>query len=371
MKRLLLAFAVLLLGFSAMAYSQAKVGTAGTGFLAFSPSPRANGMGEAGVAIVDLNSPYFNPALIAPPAKPYRFSTSFWPVKNNFVSNVIKFGSCNALFSFPVGIFGLNENHRVSIGYFRTSIEAGPIPYTTYEYPDGTGEYFMAHDFMHNLVFAHGLRTFLDISAGISLKLIGESYDAESWSTHAIDYGLLFGRQVNIKSLNNSLFNGSSLYIYPAFGWSNSNIGPDLDALGQNVPLCRISRFGFSTKVGLAIEYADETIDIISITAAYENENQNRDIDYDNRRKKYGIELGLFETGCVRFGEITQDWDGDVDTYGYSVKLHRLFRLIYRGHEDSNPFSNIQIEFHYSKQDHLIWYLNNDRELYKLTVTIY
>lgn len=371
MRKFLLAFVILILGFTAMAYSQAKVGTAGAVFLQYSPSARANGMGEAGVALTSLNSPYYNPALIASPANPYRFSTSFWPVKNKIFNDAYKFGSCNVIYSLPKGALGLGENHTISFGYFRTSFKSKPIPVTTYEYPDGTGEFITLSNYNHNLALAYGNKGILDVSAGVSLKLIGQTYDEESSNTQAIDFGLLIGKNLEIESLDNSIFHGSRLYLIPAFGLSNSNIGSDIEYVDQTWPLWQISRFGFSTKIGLAIEYIDETIDILSITAAYENENQNRDVDYDYKRKKYGIEFGFYEAVYFRVGKILHDWEDDVNTIGFSVRTDRLLKPIFGNIRQFRLYSILPLEFSYSKQDYKGWYINEDRELYKLTLTIY
>jgi hypothetical protein len=171
-------------------------------YLRISPYARANGMGQAFVALSDQESPYYNPAGLGLFALSHYGSFTFYPKEFNwlpaFASDVeLKHWALN------VGYNLRNTKYRlplsVGVGYYRTKMESGEQVHTS-QTGDLLGT-FRAYDRAHHVVFSLGIRSVVEGALGITYKHVdsyliapfgdGEEKDAANKSTYAFDFGAL------------------------------------------------------------------------------------------------------------------------------------------------------------------------------------
>ena len=153
-----------------------RAGTSIFTFLKIGVSARAEGMGEAVVALQqDAASIYYNPGTIAQ-FSGTKFSASRikWPAEINY-----------DYFAFTRKLTG-----RHSIGFSAGILHMAPMMETTEYLPHGTGNYFTYQD--RFIGFTYGARMTDRFSFGITIKHVQEDLAGHQLSTPMMDMGTFY-----------------------------------------------------------------------------------------------------------------------------------------------------------------------------------
>jgi hypothetical protein len=162
----------LLLVSTCLAFAFNKVGTTAAPFLKIEYGARPVGMGGAYVALADdAAGIYYNPAGVAEIDKVQLlggYTVWFADLKYSYATFVV-------------------PTQRVNYALWGSFLAGDPIPVTTVEYPDGTGQEFTYVDGLLGVSASAFLSDRL--SVGATLKYIQQSLYNESASTFAFDVG--------------------------------------------------------------------------------------------------------------------------------------------------------------------------------------
>ena len=221
--RKLLLLGMILLFLPALAFGQAKVGTAGAQFLEIGVSARAVGMGEAFLALSDdASALYYNPAGMVQMEKPeFMVSHIDYPagIAYEFLGLVYPSNNLGGVWGF--GFYMLNS---------------GDMPWTTYDYPSDEDPYssnltFSAKDYA--LALSYGASLTDRFSIGLTFKFIDELYESKRATGWACDVGTLY----------DTGFRGFKIAMVI------SNFGPDLKFIQMSYPLPMNFKFGGSMDI--------------------------------------------------------------------------------------------------------------------------
>jgi len=175
--KFILLLAVLLFSVSLKSENITKTGTTSAKFLSVGIGSRANGMGDAFVAIAnDATAMYWNPAGLS------------WIKNREFLVNYsqwfldINFSYTG--FAMPLGNYG---TFGISLTYIKSIDE---MEVTTEDYPEGTGETFSAGHYA--IGFSYGKNLTDRFAIGGNIKYIGEYIMNCRANSFAIDIGTLF-----------------------------------------------------------------------------------------------------------------------------------------------------------------------------------
>jgi hypothetical protein len=301
-----------------MASGQAKVGTAGAKFLTISPSVRANGMGEAGVALVDNYSVYFNPASLGLLHQDSRVQISFYPVRAELLNDQMKLQHYSISGRLKSAEFEDESPLLINAAYYITRFKVD-IPLTTY----GPPVFLSATDIAHNFSLGFGILRLVEAGGGINFKIIKESVDTLSLKGTALDFGFML-RLPSERTVFRSRQNDDTRpYFSPSIGFSWNNIGPDMDFNGHDVPIDDFRRFGVALPFGLEKKFRDDYLMLFKIAPVFET------VSSSGRRlkTKYGGELGFIETLNVRSGYVSLDEDYGYTTLGFGLQSQGIVRV--------------------------------------------
>jgi hypothetical protein len=183
-------------------YGVSNVGTAGAQFLKIGVGARAEGLGQAFVAIAnDISAVYWNPAGLAQLKKAAVMATrTAWiaDISHNFVAA-----------SIPTR-YGMFAGSITNLG-------SGPMEMTTVEEPEGLGLEFPVGDTAISLTYARGLTD--RFSVGITGKHVSQRIHNETASGFAVDIGTFY--RTGFGSLR--------------IGMALSNFGPAMRFVGQDL----------------------------------------------------------------------------------------------------------------------------------------
>ena len=332
--------------------AQAKVGTVGAQFLDITPDVRGCGMASAGVALTDSYSGYFNPAAAAMIYSEDRFNISLGhtdlpadiDVTNLAFTTKIKNPEKDSGSSIHLGT-------GVSIIYLNTGYMT---EYTYQQGPGaGAGQEFMAKDLALKFTVGAGFNTFVDISAGFTVKYINEDFADESANGVGFDIGLLFSRDFG-PAVFEDYINENCIWIFkPSFGIALTNFGPDMTMVQQEYPLPKRWTSGFALELARQKKITEScTLKQISIIPAFEIEDMFSDLSASYCDA--GLELGLYEAVYLRAG--VSGSENIESTLGFSLSGRGLSYLLGAG--DAKPGSlgyffreKIKIAFHYAREN--------------------
>ena len=327
---------------------------AGALFLLISPSVRVNGMGRAGVALLDEPAGYYNPgaAALSSPAHTLqsRFYLSEMPWLTAFADDISYnyFAAQAAAERVLDGFLGLDSPTKLRAAFYgyRTKLDLGE-QLRTNERGEVTGTFNNA-DASNNIGVSLALRSVVEIGVGATSKRISSSLGGIKGTTEAYDFGLmavvpivgvwerLTGRGLTLNQHLRPQLNvgfgitwqnrGGETIIYPdvlfadplpanrRHGWSGS-LGMDWNSDSFNLAIGRVT---FSTET-----YRPQ-VDGAHVTSLAEDD-------------KSGFEVSILETVAMRRGTY-DDFDGKVHlkTSGWTVKSDGLFKFF--AHQlDSTP----------------------------------
>ncbi len=318
--------AVLLLVSASTSIGQTKVGSGDDFFLEFSSSARANAMGDAGVALIDGNSAWYNPASMGLYHLDHRAQMTFHPVSTDEQS-ILHY----RYYSFSARVFDANITEgipfAVAVGYFRTRASSDPIPITTYGNPAGTGEYFTVLENAHDFILALSMSKFLDFGAGFSYSHVNKEVADVLSEGHTFDLGVIV-RLPSDRIFAPPATDGNIVpFFSPAVGFSWCNIDSRITINTIEYPIDEFKRVGIGAPVGLRRFSRGLSYSPIMITPSFEIKVLNdRDDQY-----RYGVELELMEAVAGRLGKLESILGASeytADTWGIGLNSRGIIRFI-------------------------------------------
>jgi hypothetical protein len=299
-------------GCAVSGYGQAKVGTSGAQFLNISPSVRANGMGQVGVAVADYNSFYSNPSEVALLAEnDYIFFSTY--VKH--VTNPPGF----AFSSFSAGISSHLRPFQIGVAYYRTRMGMS-IEVPSYEEVGDTS--FTFKDVANNFVVGAAYSGIVRIGIGATFKRITESSNDNQAEGNAFDFGFLIQGSQESRLGSTAQETEWKLVTIPSLGFAWCNYGDKLLFERHDYPLPKTSKAGFSLELALDYHKFDNPWRIVTLLFAAEtSENLAEDSD---SRTNYGMESVLFDAVALRIGRVYPE----MTTSGLTVSSFGIARII-------------------------------------------
>lgn len=395
MKYLIIVFVTFLMLTGSAAFGQAKVGSAGYRFLTMSPSVRANGMGEAGVALVDDYSIFFNPGSIGLLHDKERLRFSFTPGSNKYLSNPdfklrYWFMSLNLLKGKENGESPFN----LTIAAYRATRRlTGSL--TTYSYPDERPtEPLQFEDFnrTQNLAIGFGFRRKVEFGLGFGVKWFSYTYkwgtDTEDeFKSHGYDFGALMRFPMEGSLSNDGRSDGMQWKIIPTIALSFNNYSPEIDSIditGSYYQWPRVyeerptwpetRRWGMTVAFELHRPTPYGSMKMISVMPVYEIETLVQRVPHPSSWHKRGIEIEALDALCVRFGKLRRDGETRKNTWGLSVNsqgIARLFTNLFISHKGPSQGSlskflqeRLQVEFSFAKVSQRMYYFTDDSNEY-------
>jgi hypothetical protein len=304
MRRLLLG-CMLFLVLPALAFGQAKVGTAGAQFLKIGVSARAVGMGEAFLAISDdASAIYYNPAgLVQLGGLEVMASHIDYPADINYEFLGVAYPRFGGVWG--LGLYMLNSGDMSLNDYFH------PLD----EDPYSSGQTFTAKEYA--LALSYGVSLTDRFSVGLSFKFIDELYETERASGWAADVGTLY----------NTGFRGFKIAM------AISNFGPDLKFIQQSYPLPMSFKFGGSMDV---INRGSHKA-TIGLEGSHPNDNLEKfnggvEYWYNNLLalrvgKRFQNDTGGFCAGAglkLNLSQLKLGFDYAYHDFGHLDQIHRL-----------------------------------------------
>ncbi len=333
-------------------------------YLQLSPSVPVNGMGEAGVALTESGSPFYNPACVAFVVENRWARFSGLPKRADLVpslTNAPQLGRLAAVVRIPVSE---NSPMRLGIAYYRTNVIWKDRWVTFYDGHE-FGRYYYDQTFTaHNVSLGASYSGSIDVGLGVTGKIVDRIPGALVGiggdpilefpipRSTRFDFGLLLRKRLESYRWT----------VAPSMGVSMSNIGRETTikmehaAFGvftiSNDPP-RTARIGLAVDIGL-LDRPQKYRDWCLFTAKPTFEMEML-VNSDKPRNKLGLELGAAEALYVRAGAAGYVNDFDQRSWGITVNSRGIARLIGRllGRDDAIGVSvfesRLQIEFDYAK----------------------
>lgn len=318
MKSLVVAVFFLLFAVHVTVCGQAKAETSLSSFLNMSPSVRANGMGEAGTALIDQHATFFNPGSLGLTLDGERFQLSFMPVrvKVGGLDNV-RYGYLGINVKLLTGHLSGRRPYVLNLAYRLTHLRSTFL-ITTYGNP--MGEYITERERAHSFSAGVGVSEFFDIGLGTTFKVMTWDTENDRGDGTAVDLGLIIRVPPDKFTFLNSSNDELRWHLSPVFGHAWCNIG-DVSLNSESYNLRNTKRFGLAVEMGLERKTTTRQTMLFMLTPTAE-------IDDDVRRTiyKYGIEALVYDAAAIRYGGI--DDDGNHESWGVGLKSLGLARLV-------------------------------------------
>lgn len=253
-------------------WAQAKVGTAGVQFLKISPSCRAEGMGEAYVAVAnDASAIYHNPGALARLTEP------------EATVSYIDYAA-----GLQYGFLGITHPMTKWNGAWAASVTyltTGQMQETTPDQPDGTGRTFSAGDVAAGLSYSQKLTD--KFSVGGTVKYINETLADKSANGWAADVGTYYAtgwRSVRIAMLT-------------------SNFGPEMKFVDTPLQMPMSFTFGMAGYILNSHDHqwwtGSDSVGTHAIMLGLSWSHPNDNLEVYN----IGLEYGYQNTAFLRFGK--------------------------------------------------------------------
>jgi hypothetical protein len=340
---------------------QGKVGIAGFGtssFLELSPAVRANGMGQAGVALTDNYSSYFNPAAVGLLHEKDRFQFTFYPSRADFDTDgffqLEYWAGSLRLISGPIGD---NWSFRLNLAYAHTRLKSYIL---MANYSNPMGEWSKMIDRTHSVTLSMSVSAITELGIGITWKNIYESFENESASGHGFDFGIMARLPSNRLGSVFEENRRNRWYFSPSIGISWCNVGPDIRIKKYEFPLPYFYRAGMAVPFGFEKEVNLDHLMLFKVTPAMELMRYPGEEEED----KFGLELTIVNAVSARIGRLEKDFgyaEVKYDTWGIGINSQGLVRLftdiIFK--TSSNSYgailkmlrNDIKLEFSFSRKN--------------------
>ena len=307
-------------------------------YLKISPYARANGMGQAFVALSDQESPYYNPAGLG---LFYLSHHGSFTLPRSFdwlpaFSNEIRL----RIWAAHIGYNLRNTRYRlpfsVGIGFYRTKFDYGETCCES------------GYDRAHHFVFSLGIDSVVDGALGITYKRLrshvtnfapGVETSTADFSAHAFDIGSIVKVPV-VDLLLPSAFSSSDFVFRfdPSFGICWSNIGPGISYgttifdYDDKTPLPKTFKYGTALETGLTYRTCGIEWNLFTLIGTLQWD-KNLVGEDGVIMKKRGLELAFadffsYRTGGWKdkyFNTGENEW---IPTQGYGVSLRGVVKPI-------------------------------------------
>ncbi len=324
-----------------------------------SPVISINGMGEAGVALPDGRSAYFNPASIAFPDGHQSTLISFMPkqaelLKTDFNAHKLNFISLQQTIWTPdKNYIGIIKRADLGIYHCQNLLQySGPLP-TIYNEEKET---------VNAITIGIGASNGIDVGVGFTAKWLREKWYTSN-SYLVFDFGFLAG--VPISPLySDYIEKGTNRFnVYPTFGISYSNIGKNTVEKDGNTGsdlgyVIHIQRIGAAMRLSLDRQGHYGIESLFRVIPSYERERRYwKNASNSFKLDKYGVELSIMEIVDVRLGNIELvSSDSELSTSGFSFNTRGLFRVLNKvGNDGRHSISKIltmdmNVQFSYAQR---------------------
>lgn len=322
---------------------------AGALFLLISPSVRVNGLGQAGVALVDEPGAYYNPGSVPLSSPTHTFQSRFYTSGMEWLPNLVD-GSYNYVTAQLASERELNDQFlgqgmsvRVAVHASRTKLDLGPVTRTS-ERGASLGT-FQSKDTANQVGVGLALRSIFDVGVGVTAKSVSSHVSPEEGEGNTFDYGVLV--RVPLATIFETAISRSLVYknhlrpeLDVSYGRAWRNRGGDIDYGDFTDPFPANRNTGWAAAVGLA--WRSESLELAIGRVLMTEETYRPEVDGisgpdEAEDEKNGVELELLETLAFRSGE-SSDYDGDVllSTSGLSLRSDGIFKLLAARLENRN-----------------------------------
>lgn len=385
MKYPIIVFVVILLVGTASASEQLRPYPLRNQFLTMSPSVRANGMGEAGVTLIDDYSVFFNPGSIGLLHVDERVRFNITPGYNKTYSapgleQVLK------LRYWFLSIDLLNRNNNpvgFTISAYRKTYSSSVIFES--QYYDGSTVINEIDDYIRTqgISIGIGIDRKVQIGVGATLKIFCEDNEQDDKryrdiDSHGYDFGGIIRFPFKGSFAKNEKPGNLQWKIIPAIALSINNYSPEIDSIeitGSYDPWNRIyeeipawpetRRWGMSVAFEMHRQTSYGTMKAVSLMPVYEIETLVQRVPHPSSRHKRGIEITAMDALCARFGKARIDGITRKNTWGLSVNsrgIARLFASMFSSHNGQSQGSlskflqeRLQVEFSFARVSTRLW----------------
>ncbi|HEX7344463.1 MAG TPA: hypothetical protein VF398_09370 [bacterium] len=321
----------------------AAVGEGEPIFLMLSPSARANGMGEALVAVADAELTYFNPAALGLFALDYL--------------GAIGWSSCQLFENYALDVplrhfyanLGLDSrkfdprqsfNAAVAVQYRSQMIDYGETEgRDENNMPSGT---FHSYEYNRAMLFAFGFEYGVEIGLGGSVGFLRSHLAPRPPGGAEIPDGDRTGRsfdmgaqlRVPLRKVTQKFWHWDALEamsplaleISPSIGWARLNMG---EGLGGSKPLPECDRYGAA--VALELTYQDvHLVDLLWTRSLTDHAVAENHAGEAFEEKGWGVEIMLADMFSYRFGEYsTNTPEINRKTFGITAQTIGLTKALY------------------------------------------
>ncbi len=331
--------AIMVLGLPQVAAAdmdRTDVSNAAVLFLVVSNSPRVNGMGGCGIALIDEQSSLYNPAAVGVFHLDKVFSISS-PSSTDWLPTLdldMRYKTFNVSVGGSTRLLKPDQKTHLSFGlaYSRIKLDYGRLVFT-----DAEGNeigYGYPEEEAHCFTLGFGIEHIARLGLGLTMKKIdsrlstvgaGEEKGDGTAKATAFDIGLYaelpLGRLMTGKAESDM-----NIELTPALAYVLSNIGNDITYVdaAQADPFPTIHRISLSIYGGLKSRGAT----LASLRISWEHERSALSIDPDPINK-FGGELGIGNVLFIR-GGFHHDDAGELKypTFGAGLSLQGILQFI-------------------------------------------
>lgn len=332
-------------------------------FLLISPSVRVNGMGQAGVALLDEPAGYYNPGAAALASPVHTLQDRFYLSEMPWLPALADDLSYN-YFAAQAAVERVLGGVRLRAAFYgyRTKLDLGEHIRT-----DERGnpiDTFASADASNNIGISLALRSVVEIGVGYTTKwissdlaVVGAGLERDRWegSARAYDFGLMavvpvvgvLGRFTGKDFILRQHFR-PKLDVGVGVAWQNRG-GATIAYIDghQADPLPANRRHGWSGSLG--IDWNSDSLDLAIGRVTFSKETyrpQIAGVHITSRAEddKSGIEVSILETLAIRRGTL-DDFNGEIHlkTSGWTVKSDGLFKVIAHFLGSKSPSSEREV----------------------------
>ena len=325
---------------------------AGALFLLISPSVRVNGMGRAGVALLDEPAGYYNPGAAALSSPAHTLQSRFYLSEMPGLTADISYNYFAAQAAAERVLDGLSwkgpTRLRAAFYGYRTKMDLGEHALTD-ERGNQLGGFVTSAEASNNIGISLALRSVVEVGIGATTKWISSNLallrSAGKGSARAYDFGLIAVVPVVgvWERLTGREFKPFQPKLDVGFGIMWQNQGGEISYLDASAdPLPANRRHGWSGSLGM--DWNSDSFNLAIGRVTFSTETYRPQVDGAHvtslaEDDKSGFEVSILETVSIRRGTY-DDFDGEVHlkTSGWTVKSDGLFKLF--AHQLGNNPSN-------------------------------
>jgi hypothetical protein len=271
---------------SCLLFTLEQSARAQSGIASLQPSADQNGMAGIGVSLPSDNATatFSNPAQLGIFSLFGNLNASTLVTRKNWLgTGGVNVNAYAANAGLNLGkVLDLPIQCSLGAGYSKETLDWGPIPITTEQYPDGTGLFVSWSDRYEIYTIAAGVNWLVKLGLGYNFKVVNEelpsfdsiSYHLKGARTDAHDYGAML--KVPVIEIA-SRFSDHEMMISPKLrpffniilGYARTNIS-DYSSPSYTAPLDRTAALGLTLEAGLETTIQGRNWNLFSVVWARE-----------------------------------------------------------------------------------------------------